>query len=222
MSGPVNKKQPRGLRQSVVKAMLRARKKHGVDELNWESRLFSVSYVASVRESLLSYIDDNTDNLGADWAVAMLALQAGLQGQGPSPGTWYGEVFNEYPPCAYLELCMGDHFMHQASRFHKARSHYQAAVNIDPRLTIAYYNLGLAYQVLGLFHLLEEPNQEVVAVARHEEKELKARALFNMAGFRQQVGDRTEAFRLLTRALETWPEFPEAMAVMQQVRTGWA
>lgn len=213
--------QARGWRQAVNKAMVLARKRHRVDELNWEQRLFSVTYVSSVRESLLSYVEAHADMLEAEWVVAILAFQASLRGEKPSPRVWYQQFFSRYPACAYVELCMGDHSLHHAARFHQARRYYRAAIDLDPQLTIAYYNLGITYQALGLFHMLQEPNQDVVKVARPDENELKARALFNMAGYLQQEGDSGEAYRLLVQALETWPEFPEANAVMQQVRTGW-
>ncbi len=208
-------------RSALEREILRARREHEADESNWQEKTLEGLEAGSLRDSLERYIARHAPQLGANWAAAMLGFRESLRGRKPLPVSWYHKVFCRYPPCGYVELCMGDHHHHWSGRFHRARRHYEKAAELEPELALAHYDCAQLYYLLGADSRVMDACQRAADCAREDEHQLKARALFDIASSLKALGKTAKAFDYTRQALAAWPEFPEANAVFEQQRSRW-
>ena len=219
MTGQPKKKGVR--RDMMAQVISRCCSEAGVGDDNWQELVLSEDLGGPVAQSLRRYIAQHGPVLGPRWCGAILGFRESLQGRQPHPVQWHEKVFTRYPGCAYVEICTGDHHHHWSGRFHRARRHYEAASANDPLLALAHFNRGLVYLLLGLPEPLAEAMQRAADTAEADEHEIQARAIFNLSALKTHSGNSREAMELCQRALEIWPEYPEANAAMQQFKTAW-
>jgi len=220
-----NKKRARRHRESarwsLDRVVERTTRDFDLGSENWRDQL--IRFACGPRfatKSLERYVDAHQSRLGPRWAALFLAFEEEMLRQSERAERIYEEALCTYPPCAWVEATMGDVCLLILGRLHRARRHYQAAVALEPELANAHYELGLVYHALGLFERAagEFKTAAQLAGGREDEREVAARASFNLGSYQWNLGECAISKQLIRKALEYMPDYPEAQASLDAIK----
>jgi tetratricopeptide (TPR) repeat protein len=164
------------------------------------------------REAMARHIDAHASELGVDWAREMLRLEIFFQSRDDIQVVeHYYRALADYPPCSYLELEVAGPMIRYGGDLWTARILLWNALKHFPDRPKPYYDMGFVSHLLGdVAGALEWYNRGVSLVA-DDEAEIGARLLYNRGTVRYALdGDRDAAVADLERALDLYPDYPQA------------
>jgi tetratricopeptide (TPR) repeat protein len=164
------------------------------------------------REAMTRYIDAHASELGFDWAREMLRLEVFFQARNDIQVVeHYYRALADYPPCPYLELEVAGPLIRYGGDLWTARVLLWNALEQFPDRPKPYYDMGYLSHLLGDVPGALEWYNQGVSLVTDEEPEEAARLLYNRSIVRYHLdGDRDAAVVDLERALELYPDYPQA------------
>jgi len=201
-----------------------ARIKNGYDvTLNEENYRAIILEKLQSPPSLLDYFREymNSDAITLEWGCLMfLFIEADADGDVHSLERYYN-FLREYPPNYLLEAAMAHLEFRYYGKFFKAKEGFLRALGLKPNDAHCYYNLGLLYNLLGVFDKSISSYESAALYSQNSDKpaELRARSLYNIAAIKLNLNnDRRGAKLLLKESLEVMPDYELARKALMSLR----
>jgi len=205
--------------QQIYLAKLRKEFDVVLTEENYKDLILEeVGSPPALLDYLRDYMEKNEPTL--EWGCLMfLFIRADEEKYVPDIERYY-KLLERYPPNCFIEVGMAELQLRYYGDIFKARNGFFKGLELRPDDAYCHYNLGFIHHLLGVFDKSCAHYEK--AIINHQiankPKELKARALYNLAVIKiNRERDYEEAEMLLKESLAAMPQYPEAKRALKQI-----
>lgn len=206
----------------LEKLLARIKSEHNIslNEGNYRTRILEK---LQSPPSLLDYFRKymKGDEITLEWGCLMfLFIDADKHGDVHSIERYYNSL-KGYPPNYLVEFAMARLEFRYYGKFFKAKEGFLRALELKPNDAHCYYNLGLLYNLLGIFDVSISNYENAALYSQNSNvpAELKARSLYNIAAMKLNINnDRRSAKLLLEETLEAMPDYELARQALRSLR----